>query len=491
MNNQDNDRAFLGHPRGLSTLFFTEMWERFSYYGMRAILLYYMYYAVSQGGLGLDKPLAASIMSIYGALVYLSSVIGGFISDRILGSRKTVFIGGVLIMFGHIALSTPFGETALFISIALIVIGTGLLKPNVSEMVGSLYTDDDPRRDSGFTIFVFGINMGAFIAPYAVGYLGQYVNFHLGFSLAAIGMFFGLLQYYFGGKKYLSKESLYPTDPLEPSDLKRVIRQSVLGVIALVLVLTIMQLFNLLNLTNLILLITIVAVVIPVFYFIMMLTSSKITKVERSRVFAYIPLFIASILFWSIEEQGSVVLALFANDQTRLSLFGGAIHFPASVFQSMNPMFIMIYVPIFARLWTKLGSKQPSSSKKFSYGLFFAGISFLWMMLPGILMGTNAAVSPFWLIMSWALVIIGEMLISPIGLSATTKLAPKAFQSQMMSMWFLSDAAAQAFNSQLVRFYTKATEVYYYGIVGLITIVFGVILLIISHKIEKLMLGVN
>jgi POT family proton-dependent oligopeptide transporter len=336
VNNQDNDRAFLGHPRGLSTLFFTEMWERFSYYGMRAILLYYMYYAVSQGGLGLDKPLAASIMSIYGALVYLSSVIGGFISDRILGSRKTVFIGGVLIMFGHIALSTPppppFGETALFISIALIVIGTGLLKPNVSEMVGSLYTDDDPRRDSGFTIFVFGINMGAFIAPYAVGYLGQYVNFHLGFSLAAIGMFFGLLQYYFGGKKYLSKESLYPTDPLEPSDLKRVIRQSVLGVIALVLVLTIMQLFNLLNLTNLILLITIVAVVIPVFYFIMMLTSSKITKVERSRVFAYIPLFIASILFWSIEEQGSVVLALFANDQTRLSLFGGGNSFSSQCF---------------------------------------------------------------------------------------------------------------------------------------------------------------
>ena len=193
MDNKPQDVSFFGHPRGLATLFFTEMWERFSYYGMRAILLFYMYYSVAEGGLGFDKTTAASIMSIYGSLVYLSSVIGGFLSDRVLGSRKTVFIGGVLIMFGHIALATPFGRVALFVSIALIVIGTGLLKPNVSGMVGDLYSDTDPRRDAGFSIFVFGINMGAFIAPIAVGYLGQNVNFHLGFSLAAIGMFFGLV----------------------------------------------------------------------------------------------------------------------------------------------------------------------------------------------------------------------------------------------------------------------------------------------------------
>ena len=207
MTDKTQEPTFLGHPRGLSTLFFTEMWERFSYYGMRAILLYYMYYSVSQGGLGFDKTTAASIMSIYGSLVYLSSVIGGFVSDRIWGSRKTVFVGGVLIMLGHIVLATPFGRMALFLSIALIVIGTGLLKPNVSEMVGGLYAPEDTRRDSGFSIFVFGINMGAFIAPLTVGWLGQQVNFHLGFSLAAIGMFFGLIQYSIDGRKYLSKES--------------------------------------------------------------------------------------------------------------------------------------------------------------------------------------------------------------------------------------------------------------------------------------------
>lgn len=490
MNLEKNDQQFLGHPRGLATLFFTEMWERFSYYGMRAILLFYMYYAASKGGLGLDKPLAASIMSIYGSLVYLSSVLGGFVSDRILGSRKTVFIGGVLIMFGHIALATPFGKIALFISIALIVIGTGLLKPNISEMVGGLYQENDPRRDAGFSIFVFGINMGAFIAPIVVGYLGQNVNFHLGFSLAAIGMFFGLLQYYFDGKKYLSRESLYPTDPLEPEDLKKVLRWSLLAVIATGLILTIMKLFDLLNLQNIIFLITIVAIFIPIFYFIMMIASRKVTKIERSRVKAYIPLFIASILFWSIEEQGSVVLALFANEQTRLSFFS-LIKFPSSLFQSLNPFFIMIYVPVFAMLWTKLGQHQPSSPKKFSYGLFFAGVSFLWMILPVLLYGTSSKVSPFWLFMSWAIVIIGEMLISPIGLSATTKLAPKAFQSQMMSMWFLSDAAAQAVNSQLVRFYNYSTEIAYFGIIGTITIIFGLLLLVISPQIEKLMIGVK
>ena len=488
MNSESMDKAFFGHPRGLSTLFFTEMWERFSYYGMRAILLFYMYYSVSDGGLGIDKTTAASIMAIYGSLVYLSSVIGGFISDRILGSRRTVFIGGVLIMLGHIALSTPYGKGALLLSIILIVLGTGLLKPNVSEMVGSLYSSNDPRRDAGFNIFVFGINVGALVSPIVVGQLGFNVNFHLGFSLAAIGMFFGLLQYWLDGRKYLSKDSLYPTDPIESDELKGLLTKTVIGIAAIALILIIMNLLNALNITNIINLISIIAVLIPIYYFVLMLSSRKITKVERSRVLAYIPLFIASVLFWSIEEQGSVVLALFAGEQTRLSLFG--FHFAPSLFQSMNLLFIIIYVPFFAWLWVKLGSKQPSSPMKFSIGLFFAGLSFMWMMLPGMLFGTDKLVSPFWLIISWALVIIGEMNISPIGLSVTTKLAPKAFQSQMMSMWFLGDAAAQAINAQIVKLYSHGTEVMYYGVVGAITIAFGIILLFFVPKIEKLMSGV-
>lgn len=191
------DKSFLGQPKGLATLFFTEMWERFSYYGMRAILMYYIYDTVANGGLGLPKATALAIMSIYGSMVFMSSIIGGWVSDRVLGSRKTVFIGGLLIIAGHIVLATPFGVPALFVSIMLIVFGTGMLKPNVSGMVGHLYSKTDLRRDAGFSIFYMGINIGALIAPLVVGTLGQEYNYHLGFSVAAVGMFFGLLQYYF------------------------------------------------------------------------------------------------------------------------------------------------------------------------------------------------------------------------------------------------------------------------------------------------------
>ncbi|WP_159545197.1 peptide MFS transporter [Streptococcus halichoeri] len=491
--NHNNTKTFFGHPRGLATLFFTEMWERFSYYGMRAILLYYMYYSVSQGGLGMDKTTAASIMAIYGSLVYLSSVIGGFISDRILGSRRTVLYGGILIMFGHIALATPFGQTALFISIGLIIFGTGLLKPNVSEMVGGLYAENDARRDAGFSIFVFGINLGAFIAPALVGYLGQEVNFHLGFSLAAIGMFFGLLQYVIDGKKYLTKDSLRPNDPLSRAEKVTLLKKVgvILGLVGLGLI--ILGVMDMLTIEVIINIFSVIAVAIPIVYFINILSSDKITSVERSRVWSYIPLFIASILFWSIEEQGSVVLALFADEQTRLYLnfFGYHLNFPSSYFQSMNPLFIMLYVPFFAWLWAKWGEKQPSSPKKFAYGLFFAGASFLWMMLPGMLFGVDAKVSPLWLTVSWAIVIVGEMLISPVGLSATSKLAPKAFQAQMMSIWFLSNAAAQAINAQIVKLYTPGTEVLYYAIMGGITVAFGFILLFYVPRIEKLMAGIK
>ncbi|EGJ27774.1 peptide MFS transporter [Streptococcus porcinus] len=491
--NSNDTKSFFGHPRGLSTLFFTEMWERFSYYGMRAILLYYMYYSVSQGGLGFDKVTAASIMAIYGSLVYLSSIIGGYISDRILGSRKSVLYGGILIMLGHIALATPFGKTALFVSIALIILGTGFLKPNVSEMVGGLYGEKDLRRDAGFSIFVFGINLGAFIAPAIVGYLGQEINFHLGFSLAAIGMFFGLLQYVRDGKKYLSEDSLHPTDPLSDAEKQDLKKKSLISGIVVILLIVILKLLNLLTINSVINIFTFIAIVIPIYYFFKILSSKKISDTERSRVWAYIPLFIASILFWSIEEQGSVVLALFADDQTRLyfNLFGQHINFPSSYFQSINPLFIMLYVPFFAWIWAKLGSKQPSSPKKFAYGLIAAGLSFVWMMLPGMLFGVHAKVSPMWLIVSWAIVIVGEMLISPIGLSVTTKLAPKAFQAQMMSIWFLSNASAQAINAQIVKFYTPGNEVAYYGIVGTITIVFGFLLFFYVPRIDKLMAGVK
>ncbi|MDH5105721.1 peptide MFS transporter [Lentilactobacillus diolivorans] len=483
------DKSFFGQPRGLSTLFFTEMWERFSYYGMRAILIFYMYFSVTKGGLGFSQSTAASIMAIYGSMVYLTSVIGGFVSDRIWGSRKTVFYGGVLIMFGHIALSMPLGKIALFASIVLITLGTGLLKPNISEMVGGLYTEYDNRRDSGFTIFVFGINFGSFISPLLVSWLGMSVNFHLGFSLAAIGMFFGLLQYILGGKKHLPSTSLYPSDPLEPDDAKKLSIRVGLGVVVFGLILLLLHVMGSLNIDTFITLLSIIAIATPIIYFVVILSSKKISSTNRSRVIAYIPLFIAAAVFWAIEEQGSVVLALFAQNQTDNNVLGFTIK--AGWYQSLNPLFIMIYTPLFAWLWMKLGKRQPSSPGKFSTGMVIAGLSYLFMVIPVSLFGSSALVSPLWLLGSWAIIEVAELLISPIGLSVTTKLAPKAFESQMMSMWFLADSAGQAVNSQIVKFYTPDNEVNYFMIVGLVAIVAGILLAFLIKPIKKLMEGVN
>ncbi|MCI1986063.1 MAG: oligopeptide:H+ symporter [Lactobacillus sp.] len=486
---KDIDKAFFGQPRGLATLFFTEMWERLSYYGMRAILLFYMYYAVSKGGLGFDQPTAASIMSIYGSMVYMAGVVGGWLSDRIWGSRLTVFIGGVLIMCGHIVLAMPFGATALFISIALIVSGTGLLKPNVSEMVGVLYSDTDRRRDAGFSLFVFGIQVGAAVAPIAVPMIADafghngHMNFHAGFSLAAIGMFFGLLQYALDGKKYLSTDSLAPRDPIAPKDARKVTLGATAIIATLAVILVIMAVLGKLNITNVILLITVIAVILPIVYFVMMLTSDKVTKTERSHVLAYIPLFLAAVIFWAIEESGSVILAMFAEQRTILHL--GAWHFQASNFQTLNPLFMMIFTPFFVRLWSNW-KNQPTETGKFAGGLLFAGVSYLFMTLPGLLYGTSGRVSPLWLVGSWFFVEIGEMLISPIGLSITTKLAPKAFSGQMMSMWFMANATAQAINSQIVKLYTPGTEVVYFAAVGIVSVVLGFVLMAFIKPITRL-----
>lgn len=491
------DTAFLGQPRGLSTLFFTEMWERFSYYGMRAILIFYMILAVKDGGLGFDQTTAASVMSIYGSLVYMSGVIGGWLSDRIWGSRKTVFIGGVLIMLGHISLSIPGGSAALFASIAFIVAGTGLLKPNVSEMVGGLYSETDRRRDAGFSLFVFGINFGAAVAPilvpwasdgFSMNLFGGHINYHAGFALAAIGMFFGLLQYYFDGKKYLPSESNYPKDPIERENMKSIIIWTVIAIVALVAVVGLLGAMGNLNIDSIIWLITVIAIALPIIYFVTMLNSRKVEKVEKSRVWAYIPLFVAAAMFWGIEESGSSILALFAANRTVLHL--GGWHFQAANFQLLNPLFIMILTPVFVVIWSKW-KNQPSAPGKFAAGLVIAGLSYVFIAMPGLLYGTSGRVSPLWLVGSWFIVEIAEMLISPIGLSLTTKLAPKAFTAQMMSMWFLSNSAGQAINAQIVKFYTPGTEVQYFLAVGGASVVLGIILFFFVKPIHKLMAGID
>ncbi|MQS75885.1 peptide MFS transporter [Companilactobacillus halodurans] len=486
------DRGFFGQPIGLRTLFLTEFWERFSYYGMRAILLFYMYYAVEKGGLGMNQTTAASVMSIYGSLVYMSSVLGGYISDRLLGARRTVFWGGVLIMFGHIVLSLPIGQGGLYISIALITIGTGLLKPNVSEMVGGLYTEGDPRRDSGFSIYVMGINLGSLIAPQAVTTMWNHFNFHAGFSLAAIGMFIGLIVYWWDGRKYLPESSMHAPDPITGEERAKFFKRLTWGIVAVIIIVAVMFFANAFNVDNFITILSILGIALPVGYFVMMLTSKKVTKIEKSRVVAYIPLFIAAAIFWAIEEQGSVILALFAAQQTQLNFAGFQLSAPQ--FQMLNPFFIIIYTPFFAWLWIKLGKRQPSSPSKFWMGLVATALSYFVLIIPLMGLGAGGKVSPLWLVLSWGIIEIGEMLISPVGLSATTKLAPKAFSSQMMSMWFLADSAGQAANAQLVKLFKPGdpqNEMMFFGVTGIVTLIAAVLLIMFVPRIKKLMQGVN
>jgi POT family proton-dependent oligopeptide transporter len=482
-------KGFFGHPKGLFTLFFTEFWERFSYYGMRAILLYYMYYSMKDGGLGLDQTTALSIMSIYGSLVYMSGIIGGWISDRLLGNTRTVFYGGVLIMLGHIILAFPGSIAAFFVSMFFIVIGTGLLKPNISNIVGDLYSKDDNRRDSGFSIFYMGINLGGLLAPIIVGTVGQKYNFHLGFGFAAIGMALGLIVFLLTKKENLGLAGSAVPNPLTPSERNKVFGRLAIGLAVIGILGAISISTGYLTIERFTFLISILGILIPTVYFIVMYRSPKSTDVERSRLIAYIPLFIAAMVFWAIQEQGATILGAYADTRTQLK-FGG-FEIPSSLFQSLNPLFVVFLAPVFAWLWIKLGNRQPSTSKKFAFGLFFAGLSFLIMIIPAYVNGTDSLANPIWLILSFFLVVLGELCLSPVGLSTTTKLAPAAFSAQTMSLWFLTSASAQAINAQIVRFYKPETEILYFGIIGGIAVLLGLLMLILSPKIQSYMKGVR
>ncbi|OCT13469.1 peptide transporter [Paenibacillus pectinilyticus] len=481
--------GFIGHPKGLFTLFFTEFWERFSYYGMRAILVYYMYYETSQGGLGIDQKTALAIMSLYGSLVYMSGIIGGWLSDRVFGNSKAVFYGGILIMLGHLVLAIPGNAALFFTSMFLIIIGTGLLKPNVSSMVGEIYRVDDHRRDSAFSIFYTGINLGGFLAPLTVGTIGMNNNFHLGFALAAIGMFIGLLVYIFSRKKNLGLAGTFVVNPLPASEKKKLVTRFSVALLILLIILAVTIPTGILTFTVFSGIIGILGILIPTLYFIVMYRSPKTSAVERSRILAYIPLFIASVMFWAIEEQGSTILASFADRRTQLDYAG--IHISPAWFQSLNPLFIIVFAPIFGWLWLKLGDRQPSIPTKFSLGLLFAGLSFLLILLPALIGGSGSLVNPLWLVLSYFIVVIGELCLSPVGLSATTKLAPAAFLAQTMSLWFLSNAGAQAINAQIVKLYSEESEMMYFGVIGVIALVLSGILFLLTPKILGYMKGVR
>ena len=484
------DRAFFGHPRGLSTLFFTEMWERFSYYGMRALLLLYMTAPLSAGGLGFDVAQGGAIYGLYTSMVYMATLPGGWIADRLIGPRRAVLYGGIIIAAGHFSMAVPSLAT-FYLGLFLIVIGTGLLKGNVSVIVGQLYGEADIRRDAGFSIFYMGINLGAFLAPLVCGYLGQQISWHLGFAAAGVGMLIGVIQYLMGSTN-LGDAGINPAPAPTPAiaaQWKRQVQMWVGGTAAVVVLAVLASAAGLIQVSA-----TQVADAAGVFlllvvvgFFGWLFFSGGWTPGEKKRLYVIGVLFFAASLFWSVFEQAGSTLNLFAERSTRNEVLGMA--YPSSWFQSMNSLFIFTCAPILAWLWIKLASsgKEPTSPAKFGVGLIFVGLGFLILIIPARMSEQGALVSPMWLTATYFLHTIGELVLSPVGLSAMTTLAPARIAGLMMGVWFLATSVGNFIGGRVSGFYESFALPTLFGSVAAFAIVAGVILLALVPSIRQLL----
>jgi POT family proton-dependent oligopeptide transporter len=475
-------KTFFGQPRPLATIFGVEMWERFSFYGMQGILLLYLYFTVTEGGLGVAKTTAAGIVGAYGGGVYLSTILGAWIADRLLGSERVLFYAAIVIMCGHLALALLPGVSGVTAGLLLVAIGSGGLKANATSVVGTLYKEGDPRRDAGFSIFYLGINLGAFAGPLLTGLLQTTLGFHFGFGLAAVGMAIGLTQYAFGRKRIPAEARVVP-NPLPAS---RRLVMIMVGVVAIVLIVVLVAV-GAITASNLVTIVIGLTIVAAIAYFVLILSSKRVNDVERSRVFAFIPLFIASVAFWSLYQQQFTVLTIYSDERLDRSIFGWDM--PISWVQSINPIFIIILSGVFAAIWTKLGDRQPSTPVKFALGTIVMGIAFL-AFLPFIGTGKNG--TPLLAVIGILLIFtIAELLLSPVGLSVSTKLAPKAFRAQMVALFFLSVALGTALSGKLAEFYNPKAEGPYFAVLGGIAIVLGIVLWLVSPWVLKLMRGVR
>ena len=438
------DKSFFGHPRGLSTLFFTEMWERFSYYGIRPLLVLFMTAALFDGGFGFDRQVASSIVGIYAASVYLASLPGGWVADRWLGLQRSIWYGGVFIALGHlaIALSTVFAHNAFFLGLVLIVIGTGLLKPNISATVGDLYPEGGARRDAGFSIFYMGINLGAFIAPLITGYLGERVGWHWGFGAAGVGMLIGLLT--FRARAASTLGPLGATPSAGPEEQRRVKRYALIGVaLAFAVVLLVMAGVFTIDPVAVAANMSVFMMSMALLYFAYLFFFAGLTTDEKKRMAVIVVLFLFAIVFWAAFEQAPTSLNLFARDFTDRTLFGWEV--PTLWLQSANSFFVITLAPVFAAIWITLAKRGAdfSSPAKFTFALVAAGVGFLIMVAAAnrvIAGGEGMRVSMWWLITSYLLQTTGELALSPVGLSSMTKLSPKRFVGQMMGVWFMATA---------------------------------------------------
>jgi POT family proton-dependent oligopeptide transporter len=475
------EHTLFGQPRQLWTMFSIESWERFSFYGMQGILLIYLYYSVAEGGLGIDQGVAAGVVGAYGGAVYLSTIVGAWLADRVIGAERTLFWSAVLVMIGHIALSVLPGLTGVAVGLVCVATGSGGVKANATSLVGILYGTDDSRRDAGFSIYYLGINLGALAGSLLTGWLQSDHGFHWGFAAAAVGMAVGLVVYSFGRRNLPPKAHEIP-HPLPAGRLRTTLLiGAVVAALAVVLVAT-----GVIPMGRLDDAVTIVIIVAAVFLFAIILRS-PLSAVERRRMLAFIPLFIVNAAFWSLYQQQFTVLTIYSDQQLDRDLFGW--DFPVSWVQSINPVFIILLSPVFAILWTKLGDRQPTTPHKFAAGTLLMGVAFLLFLTMASSVPNSA---PLLGVTGIILVFtLAELTISPTGMAVTTRLAPTAFRTQTVALYFLSIALGTSMSGVLAGYYSVEDQVSYWTLTGGAAVVVGLLTFVFAKPIGRLMSGVR
>jgi proton-dependent oligopeptide transporter, POT family len=459
---------------------------------MRAILVLYLIAPLDGQtppgqGLGFTLPVAAAIYGAYSSLIYLLPIAGGWVADRLTGPRRAVLYGGIVIAIGHFTMAVPF-EALFWLGLVAVAVGTGLLKPSISAIVGDLYAPHDTRRDGGFSLFYMGINLGAFIAPIVVGYLADAVSYHVAFAAAGVGMVIGLIQYVAGGKGMgeAGRAVPKPATPTEKSGASRLLLLVIVGVAAVLLVDVVLFDFSAQVIT---VALSITVIGVAVIYFVRLFRNPDLTPIDRERVRAFAYLFIAAAVFWAIYDQSGSTLTEFAQQFTNRDI--GSFTLPVAWLQSINPIFIIIFAPIFAALWTKLADRAPSTPAKFAIALLGVGLSFLIMIPPAMAADSGQESAVWWLVGVYLVQTWSELLLSPNGLSATTKLAPAGLLSQMLALWFLATAVGDSVGGQLVSLVDVVGYGWYFAILGLGTVLIGVAFTFIIKRIKALMEGAD
>lgn len=486
----ESDHRFFGHPVGLATLFTTELWERFSYYGMRAILILYFVAPISDGGLGISTGSAIAIYGVYSAMVYLLAVPGGWLADRVMGPRKAVLWGAIVIACGHYVMAVPTLWSA-WPGLILIATGTGLLKPNISSMVGDLYdgdTDDGSRRTSGFSLYYMGINFGGFAAPLVCGYLGESVGWHVGFAAAGIGMTIALVAYVAFAPKTLGPIGKSVPDEA-PMTIKRkiaLVTAASFGVVGIGLL--ILNLLGLYSADIVIVGLTILCVVTPLIYFARIFRNPNLSQLEMHRMRAYVWIFIGAVMFWMIFDQMGSTINLFVQSKTDRHI--GSFEIPASWLQSVNSLGIIIFAPVFAWIWIKFGRKAPTLPTKFAMAVAMIGFSFLLMGLLGKM--AESQLVPWELVVVMLMIqVFAELLLSPTGMAASTQLAPRGMASQVMALWFLAVAVGDSIGGQVGRLQPVLGDAAYFSLLGLAAVIVALIFSTQISKLKILMGGVH